>query len=322
VDKLCSLKGNIRKKDRFFSKLRITGGEPLFSTADTLRRVKGADSSLDTIDYFLRFFESLDPHIKRLVEDQVIFLSPPRRYSDDVPFPTFLCTDDNRMEIRFDTNGFLFGDHKFADRFIRGVYSLFEDNRLNNLLVKMDFSLKGVYPLEVYWSQNQKLPVDERRLGDFKIEDHPQFAGLKNMFGLIHSYRQKDSSFDECFGLTVEPGINNVKRNCMYYEGSLAWKLLETKLREKLGKSFRLSDVDNKMEVRGKIPTHLRRGVAVKVVFNGNQFTCLPTDSEAKKRELYSLLKRLRENKIHHVKIYVPYLKRLEEKCRQLQLRL
>jgi len=36
VNKLCSLNGSITKRDRFFSKLRITGGEPLYSTADTL----------------------------------------------------------------------------------------------------------------------------------------------------------------------------------------------------------------------------------------------------------------------------------------------
>lgn len=41
VDKLRSLKNTVLHKDKFFSKLRITGGEPLFSTKDTLEESEG-----------------------------------------------------------------------------------------------------------------------------------------------------------------------------------------------------------------------------------------------------------------------------------------
>lgn len=321
-EKLLSLKSSVKKKDRFFSKLRITGGEPLFSSADTLLDIKTEKHHYTTIDYFLRFFESLDPQIARLAREGVIFLSMPKAYSANLPFPTFLCSNDNRIEIRFDTNGFLFGDRTFADKFIGGIYSLFENGRLNNLLIKMDFSLKGVHPLEVFWSQNQRLPVDEKKIGDFNIENHPQYDGLKNIFDLIKLYGQKDSRFSTCFGITVEPGINNVKGNFLNYEGSLNWRWLESKLRERLGDSFKLSDVDNKMEVRGKIHTHLKRGAAVKVIYDRNQFVCLPTDSDSKKRQLFNLLKELNDKQVPHTKIYIPYIEGAEQDCHQQQLTL
>jgi hypothetical protein len=319
VDKLRSLKNSVKKKDRFFSKLRITGGEPLFSTEDTLLGAKTERYSFETIDYFLRFFEMLDPLIAKLVLDREIFLSTPKPYSSNVPFPTFLCSSDNRIEIRFDTNGFLFADRMFADKFIGGIYTLFQSGKLKNLLIRIDYSLKGVHPLEVYWSQTQELPVDEKKIGDFKVEDHPQYAGLRNTFDLIQEYSQKNPTFSSCFGITVEPGINNVKGNYLNYVGSLNWKLLERKLKEKLGPTFRLSDVDNKMEVRGKIHTHLKRGAAVKVVYGGTQFLCLPTDSEAKKRELFNLMRELKNRQVSFVKIYIPYTRGSEQNCHQQQ---
>lgn len=322
VEKLRSLKNSVKKKDRFFSKLRITGGEPLFSTADTLLDIKTGNYPFATIDYFLRFFEFLDPQIVTLAKEGVIFLSIPKPYSLNMPFPTFLCSSDNRIEIRFDTNGFLFTDRTFADKFIGGIYSLFENGKLNNLLLRMDFSLKGVHPLEVFWSQNQELPVDEKRIGGFSVEDHPQYGGLKNILDLIKLYGQKDARFSVCFGITVEPGINNVKGNFLNYEGSLKWGLLEAKLREKLGDSLKLSDVDNKMEVRGKIHTHLKRGAAVKVVYDQTQFVCLPTDSDLKKRQLFKLLGELNYKQVPHTKIYIPYLEGSGQECHQRQLTL
>ena len=248
VDKLRALRNVVKHKDRFFSKLRVTGGEPLYSTEDTFTGIDVKDYSFDTITYFLKFFESLDPQIGVLVREKTIFLSPPRKYSDDVPFPTFLCYN-GRMEIRFDTNGFLFREAAFAEKFVGGLHSLFESRQLNNLLVKIDFSFKGVHPLEVYWSQKQRLPVDRVKVGDFRIEDHPQYAGLKNILDLIRTYNGKSPGFGSCCGITVEPGINNVERNFLNYEGSLNWKLLEQKLKDGLGISFKLSDVDNKMEL-------------------------------------------------------------------------
>lgn len=305
VDKLHSLKTRVRPKDRFFSKLRITGGEPLFSTEDTLVGSEGKNHSYETIGYWLKFFELLDPQINKLVGEDAIFLSVPKRYSDDIPFPTFLCTNDNRIEIRFDTNGFLFSDPKegihFADKFIGGIYNLLEKEKLNNLLIKIDYSLKGAHPLEAYWSQKERLPVDESRITDFRIEEHPQYLGLKNIFDLMQKYNQKDLEFSKCFGITVEPGINNVERNFMYYEGSLKWPILEKKLQEKFGAAFELSSVDNKMEVRGKINTHLKRGVAVKIISGGQEFVCLPTYSKSKKRELLARSKGV-------VKIYIPWM--------------
>lgn len=242
-----------------------------------------------------------------MIKEKEIFLSPPKRYSDDIPFPTFLCTDDNRLEIRFDTNGFLFSDYNFAEKFVGGIYNLFQEKKLNNLLIRIDYSFKGVHPLEVYWSQNQNLPVDKNRINDFKIEDNPQYPGLKNIFDLIKKYNQENPEFDKCLRITVEPGINNVKRNFMYYENSLNWSELERRLQEKLGQSFYLSDVDNKMEVRGKIHTHLKRGVAVKLVFDQKEFICLPTDPKPKKDELFDLIKKLEKENKSFVKIYMPY---------------
>jgi len=322
VEKLYSL-NSIKLKDRFFSKLRITGGEPLFSTCDTLIETAGVSYPLETIDYFLKFFEFLNPYIDKLQKEKVIFLSPPRKYSNDIPFPTFLSYD-NRIEIRFDTNGFLFKDHRFTEKFVGGVFSLFKAKKLNNLLIKIDYSLKGAHPLEVFWSQNQKLPVDKSIAKDFTLSEHPQYAGLKNIFDLMLKYNQKNSKFANCLDITVEPGINNVKRNYMYYKDSLDWGSLNRKLQEAFGENFNLSDVDNKMELgRGtKYKTHLKRGVAVKVIFEGKEFVCLPTDSENKKRELDALLRKLSHEKKEAVKIYIPSEEGSDGKCRQLQLRL
>jgi organic radical activating enzyme len=308
VDKMSILKNKVISKNKFFSKLRITGGEPLFSNEDTLIEAEGKNYCNETIDYFLKFFELLDPEINRLVREEMIFLSIPKKYSNDIPFPTFLCAKDNRIEIRFDTNGFLFADYDFAEKFISGIYSLLESNKLNNLFIKIDYSLKGVNPIEVPWSQNQELPVDESKIKDFKLEEHSQYTGLKNIFDLIHKYSQKDSKFKNCFGITVEPGINNVNKNYMYYKGSLKWEVLNKKLKGKFGESFNLSDVDNKMEVRGKIHTHLKRGVAVKVIFENGEFVCLPTDSKEKQKELFALLKRLEKENKKFDKIYIPYV--------------
>lgn len=304
VEKLSSVRNAVKFKDRFFSKLRITGGEPLFSDRDTLIETQGNKYSYETIDYFLKFFELLDHHIERLVRDGVILLSIPKNYSDQIPFPTFLSTVDNKIEIRFDTNGFLFSDYDFAKKFVEGIYNLFQANKLKNLLIRVDYSLKGVYPLEVFWSQNQELPVDKNRLRDFKIEEHPQYAGLKNIFDLIQNFSQKDPRFSRCFGITVEPGINNVERNFMYYEESLNWSLLERKLKEKFGPSFRLSDVDNKMEVRGKIHTHHKRGVAIKLLYDGKEFTILPSDDKGKINELKDLKRKCGDG---YKIIYLPW---------------
>jgi hypothetical protein len=168
------------------------------------------------------------------------------------------------------------------------------------------------------------LPVDESIAKDFTLEEHPQYVGLKNIIDLILKYNQKNSKFANCLGITVEPGINNVERNYMYYKGSLNWKSLNRKLKEAFGESFTLSDVDNKMELgRGtKYKTHLKRGVAVKVIFEGKEFICLPTDSENKKKELDALLKKLSHENKEAVKIYIPYIEGLERECRQLQLKL
>lgn len=305
-NKLLSLKSKVLEKDRFFSKLRITGGEPLFSTEDTLEDSDGTNYPYETIVYFLKFFELLDSVIGKMVNIGSIFLTAPRAYSNDIPFPTFLCTDDNRVEVRFDTNGFLFSDRRFAEGFVGGIYKLLEQGKLNNLLIRIDYSLKGVHPLEVFWSQNQKLPVDESKLRDFKIEEHPQYQGLKNIFDLIEDFCKKNPAFRKCFDITVEPGINNVKGNYMYYEGRLDWTQLERKLQAKLGGSFKISDVDNKMEVRGKIHTHLKRGVAIKILFEGGDFMCLPTDPKSKKDELFSLIRKNKDKKLK--KIYIPYI--------------
>ena len=322
VDKLYSLKKSVRKQDRFFSKLRITGGEPLFSTNDTLIDAEGSDKPLETVNYFLEFFELLNPSILKLSKEDVIHLSIPRSYSSDVPFPTFLSTNDGRIEIRFDTNGFLFANRTFAEKFIGGIYSLCKAGRLNNLLIRIDYSLKGVHPLEVYWSQCERLPVDEPRIRDFQVEEHPQYAGLKNIFDLMQEYSRKTPDFCRCFDITVEPGISNVKRNSLYYVGSMNWKLLEGKLRDKLGSAFKLSDVDNKMEVRGKIHTHLKRGVAIKVVHDKGQYVCLPTEPKSKKLNLLNLIKELRRKGANFEIVYVPYTRRSDRECRQLQLRL
>lgn len=310
VDKLHSLKEKVILKDRFLSKLRITGGEPLFSDKDTLTEVEGENRSSETINYFLKFFELFDPYIEKLVKEKVIFLSVPKKYSEEIPFPTFLSTVDERIEIRFDTNGFLFGDFDFTDKFIGGIYNLFKNNKLNNLFIKIDYSLKGAHPLEVFWSQHEKLPVDESLIKDFKIEDHPQYTGLKNIFDSINKYKQKDPEFSKCFGITVEPGMNNVKGNFQYYKDSLNWSKLEKKLQEKFGSSFRISDVDNKMEIGinwSKIHTHLKRGVAVKAIFDGKYFICLPTDPKGKKEELFSLLGKLKGENKNFAVIYIPY---------------
>jgi len=320
VSKLYSL-DRVKLKDKFLSKLRITGGEPLFSTSDTLFNTAGVSYPLETIDYFLEFFESFDQSIPKLRNEKVIFLSPPRRYSSDIPFPTFLSYN-NRIEIRFDTNGFLFRDRGFAERFVGGIHSLFEANKMNNLLIRIDYSLKGVYPLEVYWSQRECLPVDEKRISDFEAEEHPQYLGLKNIFDLMQEYCKKTPDFCRCFDITVEPGISNVKRNSMYYVGSMNWKLLERKLKVKLGNTFILSDVDNKMEVRGKIHTHLKRGVAVQVIHGGGRCICLPTDPKSKKQKLLNLIKELRRKGAKFDIVYIPYKKESDRECRQLQLEL
>jgi len=69
-----------------------------------------------------------------------------------------------------------------------------------------------------------------------------------------------------------------------------------------------------------KYKTHLKRGAAVKVIFNGNEFICLPTDPEKKKKELDILLKRLSYEEKEAEKIYIPCIDDSEREYHQLQL--
>jgi len=232
-------------------RIRISGGEPIFSTKDTIIDPTNPDLIKSTISYWLAFFEELDKIVGKLKKDGKLHIIDKlevknKGWKEDLPFPTCLAERLGRLNIRFDTNGILFGDREITENFIGGLFKLFKENKLNNIFIEIDYSFKGATPVEYNWSQRRDLPVDSSKINfNYKLEEHPQLLGYFNITHTIDKYCSTEKNFSNCIGITVERGINHhipykTYLNC---KESLDWG----KFSEKTGIKF--SVVDNPIEM-------------------------------------------------------------------------
>jgi len=279
-------------KDRFFSRIRITGGEPLFATADTLLG-KGEESyQIATIDYYLQFFNYLNSGIDELVSSKTIKLSPPLLYSKDLGYPVWLETKPGRINVRFDTNGIVFSDRNAAEKFINGI----KNGNFNRLHIEIDYSLKGAHPIEFYWTCRKQLPVDDRLEQDYNIEQHPQFKGLKNITEILG-----DAHGGLAVSLTLERGINHAKTGVAFVNTptSLRWDIFISKLNKTLKlegeRSIKFSEVDNPFRSANQYGYLFSRyhnmGAGI-IAYSGNEsYIYLPSDSTSVKKQLKVFIK-------------------------------
>ena len=275
-------------RDRFFSRIRITGGEPLYSTGDTILDVNGRSLIEATIDYYLAFFKEMDSLVGDAVNEGVISLSEIKQYNTSMQFPTWLVTKANRINIRFDTNGILFSKKENTRRFIEGI----RDSNLNNLRIEVDYSLKGAAPVEYSWASHKSLPVDECRFENYAIKDHPQYSGLMN---IIEVREDIHDDLTDVFSLTIERGINHGKTNGFVNSPkSLDWTGFVNRFNEELSlrnlPNIRLSDVDNPLQYAKQwgylFGRYHSRGAGIKLQTADGVFDYLPWDPKSKELKL------------------------------------
>lgn len=239
-----------------FTSIRVSGGEPIYADPKTLmpyQSEKKIDYMLG-IDFWLDFFEKLNDLVEELRKEGKINLVSEADwdYSKSFPWPTFVSDARERLYVRFDTNGIAFGDNEeakrvlggaeTAERFIKGLFSLYKKGKLNHIKVWVTYSLKGACPNEYFWSQSRKLPTTEDNEDyDFIIDEHPQYSGLRNLKIVIDRCITEDSSFKDCVGLTVERGINHDLEHKVYLYNlqALRWEVFEKK------SGIELSEVKN-----------------------------------------------------------------------------
>ena len=238
-----------QKIKRPFSRLRVSGGEPLFENGG------------NSMDFWLSFLKKLDNEFNELIFDSKVTLKSEKEWVSmpneerESYFPVFLKSDNNKIRIRFDTNGWLFKNKEFAKSFIGGIYDL----DLKNIKIDLIFSLKGTNKYEVDWFVNPNSEIDSSKIGlDEPLEEHPQWEAINNIVETIKSKESQDilskesenviseTYFNPCgqVSLTVERGIMNNPREKLYLynKGALNWDNFAKKLKEK---GILLSETEN-----------------------------------------------------------------------------
>ncbi len=237
------------KHKRPFSRLRISGGEPLF------------EDEGNSVKFWLSFLKLLDEKFQILISDGRVTLKGEQewvlmsRQDRESYFPVFLKSDNNKIRVRFDTNGWLFKNKEFAGNFIDGIYDL----NLKNIKIDLTFSLKGTNKHEVNWFVNPNSGFDISKISiDEPLEEHPQWVAIKNIVEAIKAKESQEilskeslSVISETYfnsrgeiSLTVEKGIMNNPRERLYLynKGSLNWDKFSRKLHEK---GIMLSETEN-----------------------------------------------------------------------------
>ncbi len=255
---------------RPFSRLRISGGEPLFDENNPDR----------SLEFWIDFFGNLDKRFEKIIGEEISMMSE-KEWKDASKeeriekFPVFLKSDSGKIRIRFDTNGFLFGDPTFTEEFVKRIYDL----NLKNFTIDLTYSLKGTNKHEVRWMVDPNSEFDSSKVGKKeKLEEHPQWHPLKNLKESIMKYedegvleKESNSVISEDYfnphgdiSITVERGIMNNPSEKLYLydkEKSLPWNRFEDQLQEK---GFTLSKTENRiylgMNVKAKAWSYIKRG--------------------------------------------------------------
>jgi len=285
--------GDQREK-RPFSRLRISGGEPLYDERGLKRG----------INFWLEFFSSLDKKFDDLIRERINLktdwewegMSDTERKEN---FPVFLESDNGKIRLRFDTNGFLFNDPLVAEKFVGGVYEL----NLDNITIDLTFSLKGTNKHEVNWMIDPKSKFDSSKVGKKEpLNEHPQWLALQNLKEKITEYEdemvlEKESSMvisedyfnsHGDFSLVIERGIMNNPREKLYLydkNESLPWNKFNQQLRKK---GLSLTETENRIYLKPECNT---KGIAWRYIKGNYEFTIrdekrdVPIFSYSKKNE-------------------------------------
>lgn len=325
---LCKLNlANRIPSNRFklLSRVRITGGEPMWSDKDTMPEFD-KDWFDHTVSYWLSFFNHFNSEISEMIRKGKLNLIDYKnvkleiRTGNTFDIPTWI-TNRERISIRFDTNGLLFCSEKNAEQFIEGLYKmnekLKEQGEKNYLNIFIDYSLKGATPNEFYWSQLKNL--DKTLETDFDINDHPQFAGIKNIYRLKSKYLKKDPEFEDCIQLSVERGINHQGGIAFVNtEVGLDWNLFIKKVNGALGSNanLQLSDTDNPIQWTkqyGPQPYFSRyhsRGATIIIRSDNTKKEHNVSDSSEKLEELLEFYRTLRSQGKRYKIIFKPEKKK------------
>lgn len=278
-----------------FSRVRITGGEPLASSADTLTGFKG-DLYEGTVQFWREFFIELDRGVKGLIAEDRIRLAQADEFmpilrQGQFDRPTWITLKRGRITVRFDTNGLLFCNQKNASEFLKSIYDLNKSPNGSALYIEIDYSLKGANPEEFKWSQKNSVDsLEQEKAKEFDIENHPQFEGIKNIIEMSNRKKAEDPGFKDCLYLTVEKGIDNHVGKCyLYSENSLQWRKFEDKVNQKLAlkETFRLSEVKNQIQwtksygMKPFLQRYLNRGAKIVLKCETQSVECCPEDSNS-----------------------------------------
>jgi len=286
----------IVEKNRYplFSRARITGGEPLASSEDTLRGFSG-NFYEGTVQFWREFFLEFNKQIDELLADDRIRLVQADQFKPllrqgKFDKPTWITLKKGKITIRFDTNGLLFCSRKNATEFLDAIYSLNKEKAGSHLYVEIDYSLKGATPTEFKWSQRKQINHFEqsRRSEEVNFENHPQFKGIKHIIEISNGRTAKDPDLKDCLYLTVEKGIENHIGKCyLYHEHSLRWEEIECEVNKKLKlkEPFRLSEVKNTIQwaksygMKPYLQRYLNRGAKIILECGTQTIECNPENS-------------------------------------------
>ena len=189
------------------------------------------------------FFEELDALIDKTKREGLINIADFDCEWQDLPHPVWLTEAKDRIMVRFDTNGIIFGSKKWAQFFYSELFRLFNQGKLRNLHIQVDYSFKGVTRKEFMWSQSENLPSTPANNDEEVVLDkHPQVKGFKNIISNIDEFVAENPDFKKAVSITVEKGIDHdweKSKLWLYYPKALEWEKLAD------GLSIELSDVVN-----------------------------------------------------------------------------
>jgi hypothetical protein len=252
-------------------RIRISGGEPIFNNQESVILEKNESFNMIATDFWLKFFEELDKKIGLLKKEEIVNIS--EDWSPESKWPICLAEVKNKLTIRFDTNGTLFAEKKITERFVKGIFKLYKEGKLNHLFIQIDYSIKGATPKEFFWSQSQQLPIIPETNKEFRPENHPQYNGYYNLINEIEKYSSTDKNFDNVLDIFAERGINHDLKNKLFlnYGGSLDWQ----KFSKLTGINF--SEVDNPLDLNfgwnfsGKMHRYANRGAILELSNDGER---------------------------------------------------
>ncbi|MFC1968598.1 hypothetical protein ACFLVX_04345 [Chloroflexota bacterium] len=126
-----------------FSRIRISGGEPLFSNGDVfIAQDRDDDLITQTIEYWIDFFEELDTVVGKIKDERLINIATFDSAWQLTEHPVWLTEAQDRIMVRFDTNGIILGKEKYSDQFFSGLFELHRNKKLNNIHIQTDYSFR------------------------------------------------------------------------------------------------------------------------------------------------------------------------------------